>query len=42
VKSAIMTSSDAADHAGVPIKDEQYRRASFYSTRACPSVPTAA
>ncbi|NP_001148151.2 Subtilisin-like protease precursor [Zea mays] len=34
VKSAIMTSSDAADHAGVPIKDEQYRRASFYSMGA--------
>jgi len=34
IKSAIMTSSDVADHAGVAIKDEQYRRASFYSMGA--------
>ncbi|KAF8780208.1 hypothetical protein HU200_001876 [Digitaria exilis] len=34
IKSAIMTSSNTADHAGVPIKDEQYRRASFYSMGA--------
>ncbi|KAL5217317.1 hypothetical protein ABZP36_018001 [Zizania latifolia] len=34
IKSAIMTSSDVADHAGVPLKDEQYRRASFYSMGA--------
>uniref|UniRef100_A0A0D9Z1A3 Subtilisin-like protease n=1 Tax=Oryza glumipatula TaxID=40148 RepID=A0A0D9Z1A3_9ORYZ len=34
IKSAIMTSSDVADHAGVPIKDEQYRSASFYTMGA--------
>ncbi|XP_062217009.1 subtilisin-like protease 4 [Phragmites australis] len=34
IKSAIMTSSNTADHAGVPIKDEQYRRASFYAMGA--------
>jgi subtilisin family serine protease len=34
IKSAIMTSSSAADHAGVPIKDERYRRASFYTMGA--------
>lgn len=34
IKSAIMTSSDTADHAGVPIKDEQYRKASFYAMGA--------
>ncbi|XP_062209647.1 subtilisin-like protease 4 [Phragmites australis] len=34
IKSAIMTSANTADHAGVPIKDEQYRRASFYAMGA--------
>ncbi|EEE58224.1 hypothetical protein OsJ_09195 [Oryza sativa Japonica Group] len=34
IKSAIMTSSDVADHDGVPIKDEQYRSASFYTMGA--------
>ncbi|CAN6308265.1 unnamed protein product [Urochloa humidicola] len=34
IKSAIMTTSTVADRAGVPIKDEQYRRASFYSMGA--------
>lgn len=34
IKSALMTSSDHADHAGVPVKDEQYRRASFFTMGA--------
>uniref|UniRef100_A0ACD5TTS7 Uncharacterized protein n=1 Tax=Avena sativa TaxID=4498 RepID=A0ACD5TTS7_AVESA len=34
IRSALMTSSDTADHAGVAIKDEQYRRASFYAMGA--------
>lgn len=34
IKSAIMTTSNTADHAGAPIKDEQYRRASFYAMGA--------
>ncbi|KAF7051203.1 hypothetical protein CFC21_059469 [Triticum aestivum] len=34
IKSALMTSSDPADKAGVPVKDEQYRRASFFTMGA--------
>ncbi|KAJ1299080.1 hypothetical protein BS78_01G503700 [Paspalum vaginatum] len=34
IKSAIMTSSSTDDRAGAPIKDEQYRRASFYAMGA--------
>lgn len=34
IRSALMTTSDTADHAGVPIKDEQYRKASSYAMGA--------
>jgi subtilisin family serine protease len=34
IKSAIMTNSDAFDRTGAPIKDEQYRHASFYALGA--------
>lgn len=34
IKSAIMTSSDAVDRTGVPLKDEQYRHATFYAMGA--------
>uniref|UniRef100_A0A0E0R1L7 Subtilisin-like protease n=1 Tax=Oryza rufipogon TaxID=4529 RepID=A0A0E0R1L7_ORYRU len=34
IKSAIMTTSDAVDRTGVPIKDEQYRHATFYAMGA--------
>ncbi|KAM0835343.1 hypothetical protein ACQ4PT_063001 [Festuca glaucescens] len=34
IKSAIMTTSDAVDRTGVPLKDEQYRHATFYAMGA--------
>jgi hypothetical protein len=34
IKSAIMTTSDAVDSTGVPLKDEQYRHATFYAMGA--------
>ncbi|GJM91276.1 hypothetical protein PR202_ga07638 [Eleusine coracana subsp. coracana] len=34
IKSAIMTTSDFVDRTGVPIKDEQYRHATFYAMGA--------
>ena len=34
IKSAIMTTSDAVDRTGLPIKDEQYRHATFYAMGA--------
>ncbi|WVZ57431.1 hypothetical protein U9M48_007817 [Paspalum notatum var. saurae] len=34
IKSAMMTTSDAVDRTGLPIKDEQYRHATFYAMGA--------
>jgi hypothetical protein len=34
IKSAIMTTSDAVDRTGVPLKDEQYSHATFYAMGA--------
>ena len=34
IKSSIMTTSDAVDRTGVPLKDEQYRHATFYAMGA--------